>query len=358
MFLSRFPAEILSRLSEQLIFTDFVLLHACGDSILNVKLKTAPISVRVLTIRCLTYYNLGVTSRFENIVRVFHRTPDASGDIRHIPKTTKQVITKYYVKCPIPQSVDELIARQICDDVVFERAPGELEVEVSLIFPEIATFNHKYITRVRGQLKHVPTLTNLKIMYLPIDHKLERIPNVEFKYEDQCSHHPQVVKTNPSNSWDMRKCKICGVCTEVYTRKGHWCETIPPCWKLSITRTDILKLILLAISPGVEFVNIRASPAEINEICDRDWLDLIPTSVKRVCLDVLILEYSPNPTKISGLKKIYPFTVCLKTNLEPFICNVQIENLAGIDEFNWKLFREEKMKEMLARNPRISSVWN
>ena len=360
MQLSQFPTDILSRLSEQFTFTDLVILHACGNAVLNAKLGIAPLHARVMTVRCVKYYNLKLTSRFRNIIRVLHSVFVTGYRIEHIPPTAKIVVSKKYIDCLVPRSVDELTVEYIDKGTTFERNPLELSVTVKRAF--ISAENVlKYITAVDADMAYNPRLINLKKIYLPPGCKHEPIQGIEYIYSAKCPHARIDFHTvDLENMWSSKRCKDCGLYLEVLFKNGTSCSPIPPCMTIVIKNGQLcmLEQIVKVISRDTEYIKIEATISDINSFCAWGGFDLIPSFIKKVMILFLVDDHKKvalSP-KFYGLDKEYPFFVCIGASYN-FTTYIAIESYTGIDEVDWQMFDSEgKRRRAMRMNPKLSII--
>lgn len=351
MFLAAFPNEIISQLSKQLIFTDFIILHACGNALLNEKMRTAPISVRALTRRCTSYYNLKLTRRFDNILHVVFK-PTTS--MNHIPNTARTVITSTYLTCAVPESVDVLSARCITNEARFERKPGELEVTTeygscpSISYPDYIThlLDHTEYSRKMVNLKSVCVASNSSVSFEPVD-GVKIVTKVV-----PCSHRSSSRFEHKEDSiWSAQICNNCNSTIEVVRRfGGSVCYPIPPCDQVTISGTGIeyIKLIFKMMSPGTKTVYVQTCLDEMNKLCKSDAFDLIPTSIEKLVLDI---QAPLKSSVFDGVPKSYPFIVSIDANKD----NMEIADCGRIDECDWTMFKTSIIRLKLTRKyPRLN----
>ena len=360
MQFAQFPTEILSRLSEQLIFTDLILLHACGNRALNKKLSTAPLQAHVMSARCSTYYDLRLTARFGNIVDILDTFTRLSHYVSYIPTTVRKVVAKSRIGCIIPSSVDELTAIYVGPGSKFERNPLELSVTVFMVLYSEDDIP-KYITTTKGLTSYDPLLTNLKKMYLPSWCKITPIPGVELVYSTKCRHmSTNSCITDENNVWFSTKCTACGAHLEVHSKNGTSCLPLPPCKSVIIHQEHYgsLAMILAALSRGTDNIRIDITLKNANEFCSSNGLDLIPSSVDTVMINIKIGEgEAVKPVTFVGLKKVYPFVVCVRSYDSQFVGGITIENYTGIDEVYSEIYNTTAdRKNATQSNPRLSII--
>lgn len=361
MSLSRFPTDIISQLANHLVFTDLVLLHACGDSFLNAKMRTAPIVVRVLTFRCALYYNRKLTDRFSNILEVSNVITgiQISNDLNHIPETVIVFRTSWNLACVVPKGVERVVANMITKDASFERGAGELDVSVAVARGEKCG-DISYVTELRDHSQYDKSMVNLRksCMIGSLffgDLPYPSIDGVKF------SQKPAICKHKLGHSYGYREngklwvtsCDICKKDLDVSVRSETECPPLPPSEFISLSLDDIdrVKLTLKMMNPETEEIEIYEELDKVNEFSTSGCFDFIPTSVKLVSIVIRAPEKSMN---FVGVSKAYPFTVRIQCTKE----DLQIDDYTGIDECDWTMFSSDKKRnEILRKHHRLSPVF-
>ena len=357
MFLARFPVEILSQLTGQLILIDLVMLHACGDSLLNSKLKKNPVSIRVLSTRCVSYYKKSILRRFKNTPDLVYNPPTFYNLYRFIPKTAKRVTITGRLGCKVPMSVERLSTDHIDHDVKFKRNPGELEVEVES-GNAIETESLKYVTHLQNYKNYHKAMVNLRVIYVAPGSTNAPINGVVFEERrPKCYHISSNYHDSPGKMWHHAECVLCSEKYRVSAMQDGECPPLPPCSALSIGRENFsnVRMLISIAPPTVEVISIYGSIEQMNEFCGSGGLDIIPYHVREV---ELILTEIWKGLKFIGVGKIYPFLVSVSAVGYVMGTVIEIENLAGIDECYYKLFGgDEERKKILQQYPRLSMLY-
>lgn len=352
MFLAKFPTEILAQLSRQLVLTDLVMLHACGNGILNEKLRTAAIFLRVLSTRCSKYYELGLTSRFHNIPDVIHFIRSMGCDANHIPPTTKRFLSNSHINLRVHSGVDVLTVGCIGMKTVFEREPGTLEVSVEYLTVEPQR-HVEYITHLQDFDCYDEEMVNLKSMDIPkwADIGAYNVPGVKRIVTHTDCFHPRREKIDiEGNKWSANVCSGCRQSDHVIAREGTHCLPIPSCDVLQFSWIDpnYAKTIFNSMSRRTNKIVINSHLESLNEVCDAGCFDLIPESVKRVEIYVIHIL---GPPIFRGFPKAYPFVISIDSNS----CELVIENFAGIDECAKGMFETtQDWQKFIRKHPRLS----
>ena len=337
------------------------MLHACGDSILNLKLRTAPITAYVFTMRCSVYYNLKLTKRFENLAEVVHIARGVNTKFTHIPKTAKRVVINGNIACFIPASVDELIVDHIGSSATFERKPGELIVNVS---PEHSfPFVHpEYVTHLRGGRSYSVNMTNLQVIFLYDGVKMEPIPGVKFEYMKRDCGHPSQKEVDFTGVHPMTVCTSCGENRRVLIKHTSQFLSIPPRAVVTIDKDHFYAIrgILGKMTEGCKRLKINAHVDEINDFCSSGGFDLIPHSVAKVQIFVHP-RHEDNGyvhTPFVGIHKAYPFMVYIEMAGAGRGALLENDGAIGIDQCNQLDFMTDAAKNLaMSRNPRLSVIF-
>ena len=353
MFLAHFPVEVLCLLTEYVTLTDLILLHACGDGLLNSKLKTSPITINAKTPRCCIYYNLPSVHRFENVIRVVCKMQNLEQNFSHIPPTAKYVTTNFFVCCMIPASVEKLVAHCISEGVRFERAAGELEVHVDTLL--YGWSNLEYITHLGDYSVYTPEMVNLKAIYLPVHNVQPPIPGVKFEYRvPKCWHRMFSTVADADSMWALRNCSGCGVTYSAISKDGKVCPPISPC-KLVMVCSQHFKDVrqyIAAVPTNATKLRINGTVAQMNEFSNSGGFDLIPSTIKKV---KIFLVMKGEVVNFIGVKKNYHFTINVRCESGPNKRRIEIEDMTGIEELHHRMFdNSEEKATMLQRHPRLS----
>ena len=353
MFLARFPAEILIQLTGKLIAVDLVLLHACGDSLLNQKMRTAPISFRVITDRCRKYCKGEILSRFGNIENLVHFS-DTYDNLKVIPSTVKNFVTNFYVMFKIPASVEEVTAGYISKFASFERKPGELSVSAKSASGD---FN-EYITHLLDHANYDRTMVNLRMIDVPIGIEYGAPAGVEIRRVPPICKHSAVCGTEPAgNIWTTTECQSCKKVLNVTTNVGKTCLPIPPCdsVRVSIYQFSHIEQILRSITGKVGQLWVHGSSDDMNNFIISGGLDRIPSGVERLKITIvreLMIE------RFVGVKKRYPFEITIYESSLDDQFGIDIVDFDGIDGCHWNVLRDDAgRKKILAQYPRLSIVF-
>ena len=352
MFFSQFPAEIIAHLTEQLIIVDLVLLHACGDSILNEKLRIAPITIKLLTTRCMSYHKKQIADRFENVANLVHFATGYDHRIQSIPKTVRRVVTNVHLTCTIPASVRELSTHYISKLAHFESKPGELKVSVK----DGGGGHLEYITHLEDYAQYNKKMISLESISIPTGSDCGPIPGVSFEYVPVKCHHSSVKKrdTLAANGWFSYGCQRCGHITSIVLGNGSNYAPIPSCDTLDVEQCnfDFIEEILESISGDAGTLLIKAPVDEMNKFVNSGGLDRVPPLVRKVYMTIIVRE---NPHFI-GVPKIYPFLIRIDS-MSGRECHLEIADFKGIDECTWTTLVYIRMREdVLKKYPRLSIV--
>lgn len=360
MLLATFPIEVIAHLTEQLIYTDLILLHACGDSLLNSKLKRAPITIRVLHARCGKYFTRITSKRFENIITLIHKLKRRSVEMDHIPPSVKTVVTDYSLDCLVPKSVRKLEARYFGSHANFKSKPGELDVSVefSPVWPQLGGHNSVYITHLTNHLCYLPVqMPNLKKLTVVNSPNFEPIPGIEMEHKRDCNHMGLKIEGSPEDFCFSTLCSNCGFILSSTSKYGTLVSPIPACDYLLIKGEHFENsgIMIKMMSPKTKTLILTATPKLMSDFCNTGGLDLIPTSVQNVDL---ILTDPVDGDVFTGVKNVYPFLVIVRSSSFERFIGVRIEDFTGIDECQRKLFRGENEVIDASRTHKRLGIFN
>lgn len=355
MSLANFPAEIISNLTNFISLTDLVILHACGDRILNRRLEKSPTSVWVVSHRCSLYYNDMVRARFQMIVRVGYTAPAIIGTLGFIPETTKEVITSSKIYCHIPASVDVLDAYSLSPNVTFDRAPGELEVIVRMTDHYDNPSHPEYITWLKDNYDYNAKMVNLKEITLPGDIVSPKSDLIIHRSNDECMHYGiREKEVGIHNMWSGFYCAKCEKLITVISRDRNVCAEIPPCSSLLIRDTpfDKVKTILSKTPERINAIIIKANVDQMNTYIALGILDLLPKLVGSVTLDLVTDGLPMYMWKFNGVSKTHPFPITINSlSYNP----ISVGDFTGIDTCVCEIEGgTESKKKIAARYPRLS----
>ena len=356
--LARFPPEILSLLTEFVSLTDLVLLHACGDSLYNAKMRTISSVIQLITPRCFSYYTFTILKRFGIIAEVVHIRRTGRKHLRYIPSTAKKVFTGSGINCVVPESVDLLITSTISKYSVFKRKPGMLDVKMtgSQWSDEISHSDAMYITHLTNHGDYDSRMVNVKVIDVPSGTNFTPIPGVEFKcFDPKCSHFANYTHDPDSaNLWTSTVCVKCNKVLSVTTRDGALRYKMPPCKRLLIRGLSFFKTkyLLREISKLTRKIEIYASVDKMSKLCTAGILDHVPSFVMSVTLTLLTGPCEMEP--FSGVSKGYPFYVRLNSITA---WKVSVCDFTGIDESDHTFTKCEERENLLAKYPRLSITY-
>lgn len=348
-------------MTEHATLTDLVLLHACGDSLFNAKMKNASTTIQVLSARCIVYYSKGALFRFENIAKVIYVGRKGTDILTFIPRTARYVSTNCGVQCMIHASVDEIVADYIGEYSKFGREPGQLDVSVGNIYmgrgetlPHLA-----YITHLRDHRDYSKKMTNVKRISMTSGADFKPISGVVIDpYVEKCSHFVyRISSTEQRNMWNSKVCTKCGIVTGIITKKGKVCRDIPPCESITISDLGVSKIFIILgkIPKTVERILIRTTTREMNAICNGAALDLIPSSVKMVTLEIITDLKLPLDLTFSGVPKRYPFIIKLSKVTHQWI---RIDDFTNVDDCCYSVVSSSVDRfELMSKYPRLSFVY-
>ena len=355
--LAHFPIEVLAVLSEYVLFTDLIMLHACGDSTLNRKLVNAPVTFCLFSPRCISYYKTNTVERFGQAVKLDHVGRAGNDFVTYIPPTVRCVLSNCGVRCNIPESVEYLDVQYVDHYAMFNRKPGEIEVRIASIFTSMGVYSHlEYINHFRDYWNYNQEMANLKTMSLPEGKHLDPIPGVVFEYRKvPCAHIYTVqVDGDVENMWEAEKCTRCFQTVSVITREGTNCDNMPPCGKFIIENQEVndVKRILASMGRDTREIEIRVSIAKMSEFCNDGVLDCMPQSVKFVRLSIIDLEGMPSRMSFCGVSKRYPFIIKLTSNT---YWQFSIGDFTGIDDCDMHMVRDlNKRRQLMRTYPRLN----
>lgn len=349
MLLAHFPVEILSILTEHILLTDLVLLHACGDSDLNAKLKRTPTTIRVLSTRCGKYYTEKIVARFGPVIGIDHLGKKGFQKLAFIPETVKFISTNCSIESRVPMSVESITCDYIGGSARFSRKPTELKVSVENAYRNrVDALDHpEYITHLRDYRNYGVEMINLTSMSMPADCQRDPIPGVSFEYRAvKCHHWPKDdLRMTPENIWISQTCDKCHEIVSILVRGGTECEEMPPCESVEFECLNIgaAKLALIKMANAVKTITISAPLSTMNEFCDGGLLDLIPSSVALLNLIITKPDTKPSPS-FSGLSKRYPFLVILNSYT---YAQIEVKDFTGIDDCSIHMVRNPKIRRKI-----------